>query len=499
MPCQLHSGLRNACCAKLSRMSEPVLLIVSDRAFVWRGYRALNRTVRRWIGERTADEPQPESGAFTGDPTLAETYRHAIADANLCAVIDIQDPDRARGAIAALRQIRPEAAVLVITADGDLRAPDVAASRCLAWTDALRIDLDNELEQLETQRRVHDLRAFAESAEYLPIIVHPDPDPDALASALALRALLRREADVTPIVTLDDMTRPENRRMAELLGMRVTVVTEDELSKMHHMIAIDHQPLQLQDITHAVAVIDHHPVEQQVAWRHADLRPTYGATATLLTEYLRADDEKRIDETLATALVYGIKTDTDSLTRGVSGADVRAYAYLLSQCKHPLLRKLERPSYKEASARAFGAALANLGIKDDVAVAFVGKLDDEDTHMLVEVADFCMALENITWSAAAGVIDDQIVFTLRHLGGSVGAGDLARELAGEEGNGGGHATMARARVPLDGDWKKLVGADIKSGTAELLKRVAAVVEKLRASHQSSRPAHQAKDHPAASQ
>src|SRR5688572_10306735 len=107
-------------------MSERVLLIVSDRAFVWRGYRAPNRKVRRWIGERSGDEPHPEEGAFTGDPTVADTYRWAIEDANLCAVIDIQDAERAKGAIEALRQIRPEAAVLVITDNGKVRAPDVA-------------------------------------------------------------------------------------------------------------------------------------------------------------------------------------------------------------------------------------------------------------------------------------------------------------------------------------------------------------------------------------
>jgi nanoRNase/pAp phosphatase (c-di-AMP/oligoRNAs hydrolase) len=139
-------------------------------------------------------------------------------------------------------------------------------------------------------------------------------------------------------------------------------------------------------------------------------------------------------------------------------------------------------------------------VQDDVAVAFLGKLDDDDTHMLVEIADFCMALEEITWSAAAAVIDDQIVFTLRNLGGNKGegAGELAKLLSGKDGNGGGHATMARARVPLNGDWKRLANADVASGTKELLKRVAAGVEKLRANPQSSHPVHPATDRQAAS-
>ncbi|HEY0673971.1 MAG TPA: DHH family phosphoesterase, partial [Longimicrobiales bacterium] len=462
-------------------MSEPTLLIVSDRAFVWRGYRAPNRRVRRWIGERAVDEPNPEEGAFTGDPTVPETYRGMVQDANLSAVIDIQDAERAKGAIAALRQIRPEAAVLVITDKGELRAPDIAVSRRLEWTDALRLDLEGELSQLETQRRVHDLRTFAEAVDYVPIVVHPDPDPDALASALAVRALLRRDPDSVPIVTLGDMTRPENRRMAELLSMRVTVATEDELRKVARVIAIDHQPINLaQSSDTQIAVIDHHPVEHELRYTFADLRPAYGATATLLTEYICADDERRLDEPLATALLYGIMTDTDSLTRGVSPQDVKAYACLLARADMPLLRKLERPSYKANSARAYGTALANLGVAGDVAVAFLGRLPEEDTHMLVEVADFCMGLEEITWSAAAAVIDDQVDLTLRHLGGSMSAGDLAKELIGEEGSGGGHATMARARVPLDGEWEKLARADIAMGTRELLERVNSAIERLRA-------------------
>jgi nanoRNase/pAp phosphatase (c-di-AMP/oligoRNAs hydrolase) len=473
---------------------KPALLIVSDRTYVWRDYAAPNRKIRHWIGERAADE-HSEAGDFCGDPTEPETYRCAINDDKLCAVFDIRDPVRAKGAIDALRKIRPEAAVIVITANGEVKLADVALARHLEWTDALRVDVEMELIQLELQRCVYSLREFAGEAEYLPILVHPDPDPDALASALAVRALLRREPDTTPIVTLGEMTRPENRRMAELLGMRVTVVTEDELKKLHTLIAVDHQPTTFADVaTECLAVIDHHPIEQRLHYRFEDLRPTYGATATIITEYIRADDERRMDEPLATALLYGIKTDTDSLARGTSPADVHAYAYLLARANMSLLRKLERPSYKPESARAYGESLANLAIDGDVAVAFLGQLAEDDTHILVEVADFCMALEEITWSAAAGQVGDQIIFALRNLGGgSVGAGDLARGLAGSEGSGGGHATMARARVPLNGEWKKLASADIESGTRELQSRVLDALKSLRANPRSSPPTRQERD------
>jgi nanoRNase/pAp phosphatase (c-di-AMP/oligoRNAs hydrolase) len=480
-------------------MAENVLLIVSDRDFVWQGYRAPNRVVKRWIGERSADDAHSKDEAFTGDPTIPETFQPLVGDANLCAVVDLHDADRAKGAIDALRAVRPEAAVLVITANGDLHATDIAVARRLAWTDALRGDLDAELVQLEAQRHVHELRTFSEDCTNLPIVVHPDPDPDALASALAVRALLRRDPDTTPIVTLGDMTRPENRRMAELLNMRVTVVTEEELKKLDRMIAVDHQPTYLCDVADKVAVIDHHPIDESVTWKLCDLRANYGATASIVTEYICADDERRIDETLATALLFGIKTDTDSLSRGVGPCDVKAYAYLTARADLPLLRKLERPSYQADSARKFGEALSKLGIEGDVAAVFLEKIPEEDSHILVDVADFCLALEEITWSVAAAVVNDQLVFTLRHLGGTASAGDLAKAIVGEEGTGGGHATMARARVPLTGEWKKLAGSDVENGTRELLQRVSRAVEELRTTRRSSHQARPGKAHPVTTQ
>ena len=359
--------------------------------------------------------------------------------------------------------------------------------------------IDAEAQGADTRRRVRELREFVGDAGNLPILVHPDPDPDALASALAVRALLRRGPDDTPIVTLDDMTRPENRRMVELLGMRVTVVTQDELRKFDRVIAVDHQPLWLAErCPDCVGVIDHHPIEQEVAYRWSDLRPDYGATATLLTEYSYADDPRRIDDKLASALLYGIKTDTDSLTRGGNGADVKAYAYLMAIADGQLLRKLERASYKTESARAYGEALARLGISNDVAVAFLGRLDEGDTHILVDIADFCMSLEEITWAVAAAVIDGQVLFTLRNLGTSAGAGDLAKLIAGDEGSGGGHTTMARARLPVAGEWSELVDAGVEEGTELLLKRVTAAIERLRANPQSFPPVRPVTNHPAAS-
>lgn len=344
----------------------------------------------------------------------------------------------------------------------------------------------------EVQQRLEELRKFAEGDDDVPILLHPDPDPDALASAVAVRGLLRRDPDSTPIVTLGDITRPENRRMAEILHMRVTTVSEGELLNLARVIAVDFQPDFLTGKNGPrLAIIDHHPNETSPDAEFVDIRPQYGATATMMTEYLRTEDERRIAAPLATALLYGIKTDTDTLSRGCIAADVEAYAFLQERADLPLLRKLERPSYSIETARIYGCALGNIATEDDIAAVFLAEIAEDDAHVLADIADFCLALEEITWSVAGAVIGDKIVLTIRHLGGSVGAGDLAKELSGKWGTGGGHATMARAVLPLEGEYQKLSrgGTD---GSKQLIALIAKCLEKMRVNRRQSRPARPAK-------
>jgi len=472
----------------------PLLLVISDRPHVWVGFRAPARKVCRWVGERAADEAIDEPNTFAGDPTEPETYRWAQHESELSAVVDLQDYARAEGVIDAMRRIHPRAAVLVITGDQDLNADDIAVSRKLPWTDMLRGDLEGELRKLEALRRLKELRDFAAPEGDVPILMHPDPDPDALASALAVRALLRRKPQESSLITLGEMTRPENRRMAELLRLRVTVVTKEEVQKLDRVIAVDFFPdLSDGETSPRLAVIDHHPNDDLPDIEFLDLRPTYGATATILTEYLRLDDERRIAGPLATALLYGIKTDTDSLVRGTLAADVEAYAFLQNQADLTLLRKLERPAYSLETARAYGAALSNIQTEADVAIAYLGRFPEADAHALADIADFCLGLDEITWAIAGAQIENELVLTIRRLGGEPGAGDLAEALTEKNGNGGGHATMARAVLPLDDEWKAVSNDDLKEAAQTLRVLLCKHLEALRVSRRSSRPAHREKD------
>ncbi|HSJ33113.1 MAG TPA: DHH family phosphoesterase [Longimicrobiales bacterium] len=463
---------------------RPLLLLISNSRSVPTALRSSVREVRRWRARGGPD-------AFGGDPTDPETYGWIRGAPAVTAVIDMQPASRARGVLDALRKVRPDAAVMLLSSElSDVDGPsDGTLARGGRLRDVLRVDVEEELERLEAERRGYCLRQFAAGEDLVPILIHNDPDPDAVSSALAVMKLLDGSPDRTPIVTLDPITRPENRRMAELLRISVTQITRDELMRFDRVITVDTQPDGLQENGRPrFAVIDHHPPEDDYTAEFSDIRPEYGATATMMTEYLRAADDRLINTSLATALLFGIRTDTDTLTRGVTAADVAAYAWLQSRADVQLVRRFERPSYSYHAAAAFGDALGGAEYDDELVVSHLGELSDDESHVLADLADFCLTIENVTWVVVSAVIDGELILTIRHTGTGTGAGTLARAIADLGGDGGGHATMARAVLSLDVA-EDLLGGDADAPAVQRLVRRVLSENGAATNRRGLRPAH----------
>jgi nanoRNase/pAp phosphatase (c-di-AMP/oligoRNAs hydrolase) len=426
--------------------------MISDATELDASARSSHREVRRWV---SGGNPASES-EFAGDPTSSATYSWITNARTVTAVVHLKDDEKAAATVKALRQARPDSALLVLSEAVDHAPGDGTLTRAGELRDVLRLDLEDELVRLEAERKVWCLQHFAEGSDVVPILLHADPDPDALSSALATRVLLKRSAAQSPIVATARMNRPENRRMAALLDIDVTEKTRDELRAYERLIVLDMQPSNFAADAPRLAVIDHHPPETEYCADFLDVRPEYGAVATMLTEYLRATDADCIDARLATALLYGIRTDTDSLTRGVTSADVDAYAFLQTKSDPDLLRRIERPSMPMDVVQIFAGALATLRIDGETAYCYAGVLDESEKHALADIADFCLQIEGVSRVVAAGLSGDVLIVTLRHMGEGDGVSELARAL-GERGNGGGgHATMARATLPLNAvdGWKE---------------------------------------------
>src|SRR6185436_1991535 len=143
------------------------------------------------------------------------------------------------------------------------------------------------------------------------------PDPDAIGSGLALRQVLGRNKQTAPLVSFGRVTRPENIAMVKLLEIEIEKITESGLKDFDHIAVVDLQPPHLsKPPEHVDLVIDHHPEQFTYKSHIKDIRPSYGATSSILLEYLLCSGAS-ITTRVATAMLYGIKSDTFLLSREV--------------------------------------------------------------------------------------------------------------------------------------------------------------------------------------
>lgn len=291
-------------------------------------------------------------------------------------------------------------------------------------------------------QRVYQL--FAHEDRLLILI---DADPDSLASAWALKRLLwRRLAHIT-ISHIRPITRPQNERLVRLLGIPSTPYEEVDLGHFNRKAIVDSQPAHHPNFAgHAYdLIIDHHPHLEDSTATLVDIRPQYGATATIMTEYLRAAGIKPSLK-LATALYYAIKTDTNNFERPAIGADVRAFHYLFPFTRKPLVRRLEFAELNLKMLDYFQSALRRYRRRGNRLYAFLGNVPTPD--IMVIMADFFLRVEEISWTIVGGIYEDKLIVIFRNDGLRKNAGRLASKAFGKLGSAGGHAASARAEVPL---------------------------------------------------
>jgi nanoRNase/pAp phosphatase (c-di-AMP/oligoRNAs hydrolase) len=355
----------------------------------------------------------------------------------------------------AILQVAARVPVLVIVQGTE---PPVASPSATVTTlvlsrllrDVLRPEMDRACLRLRGER----IRELLAGAEHVGILLQDDPDPDALASGLAMRALLGRTKATAPLITFGRITRPENLAMIEALEMEVERVRARDLERFDALALVDVQPTFFEEPLPEVAVvIDHHP--ESKGWRAAfrDVRPSYGATATILTEYLRAADVK-FTERLATALFYGIKTDTLHLERGGTRADMEAFAFLYERANHNTLRRIERPELPLDALDALGDALTHRVIIGNVLFAHLGAVSRPD--LIPQFADLCLQVKGIEWSVVSGLTGGELHISVRNVGYVKAAGDVMKDAFGELGSAGGHRSAAKAVIPVR-EWTARVG------------------------------------------
>jgi nanoRNase/pAp phosphatase (c-di-AMP/oligoRNAs hydrolase) len=291
-----------------------------------------------------------------------------------------------------------------------------------------------------------------------------------MASAMALKRFFWRKVKRADIVRINRIVRADNLAFVRLLNLKQQHIQNFKSSDATKWAIVDSQPHHHEMFSrfHFDIIIDHHPVSADLDAAFIDIREKYGANSTILTEYLKASGIKP-SPSLATALFFGIKNDTNSFVRNTVSNDIKAFRYLYEYANLNIIKKIESSEMTKKNLSGFKKAIDRLSFVKRTAVIYMGAVEDPAT--LVIMADFFMKMAEATGSIVYGIHDQKLIVIFRNAGFRRDAGKQAKEMFGDVGSAGGHKSMARAEIPLEQikpNNKK--GADLEQYVVNRLKR-----------------------------
>jgi nanoRNase/pAp phosphatase (c-di-AMP/oligoRNAs hydrolase) len=304
----------------------------------------------------------------------------------------------------------------------------------------------------ETELNLAKLMDIAVPDDSLLLLMHGSPDPDALASAMALRELLQRTRGLarSVIASTEPLNRQQNYDFIFSMRMNIQLVNNVDLASYRLIALLDAQPSFLGGLLSFLQphiVFDHHPREGDWHAPVEDIRPRYGALSSVMTEYLLHAGIK-ISRNLHTALLYGIKTDTGNFDRETIAEDISAYTYHMKYANMQLIRHIELNQTPGRFLKYFDHAFHHMNNFRGRRVCFLGKIESPD--VCVQVADFYLRLIGTYYVVVAGIVEDRLIITFRGDGYRQDCGALAQKAFGLYGSGGGHRSAARMEIPLAG-------------------------------------------------
>lgn len=401
--------------------------------------------------DRTRAESLREANvaAVEGDPTDPAAYQ-PDADVILVAA---DDPERNHEVATRAREAFPDAMLVVYAGEGaapeTVDAIEATADHVIDPTAALAERVLDRTVGFESDR-ARDLReALLAAEEPVAVVAHDNPDPDAIASAVALCRLADRIGVAAEPCYHGEISHQENRALVNLLELPLRKLEAGEIEEFGGVALVDHSRPGINDSlpedTEIDVVIDHHPPRGPVDGEFVDLRSGVGATSTLLAEYLERFDVTA-DTTTATALLYGIQVDTKEFTREASQADFAAAASLIPAVDADTLSRVESPSVSLETLSVLAAAIEKRTVRDGALSTCVGEIRDRDA--LAQAAERLLDMEGVQITLVYGFMDDTIYVSGRARGSDLDLGETLRDAFGAIGDAGGHADMAGAQIPL---------------------------------------------------
>ena len=301
------------------------------------------------------------------------------------------------------------------------------------------------------------------------VLILIDADPDAIASAMAVKRLLWRKVAGVIIAHINTIKRPDNISMIQLLNVNLVPIKDIVKESFSRFVLVDSQPRHHEIFSNFPidAVIDHHP-ETNVHAPFMDIRSKYGATASIMTEYLRAAKIKPSTK-LAAGLFYAIKTDTNNFVRQTLIEDIRAFQFLYRHANLNIVNKIERSELRLDFLKYFRIALDHKRIRKGRVYVHLGPVINPDVCVLL--ADFFIKVSSVDWSIVSGLYERNLIVVCRNDGLRKDAGKVAHKSFATVGSAGGHKSSARAEIPLENLKNEIDPGDDRKLLNWIMKRI----------------------------
>ncbi|MCS7121586.1 MAG: DHH family phosphoesterase [Archaeoglobaceae archaeon] len=389
--------------------------------------------------------------AILADPTKPETYKDLMDGIEAILVLTSNDELNLE-TVKVLRSLSKD--VFIVARVSSQKFKDdfkVAGANLVVFApDVLKQYFIENVKRIEFYRKLEKFRKVLENLkdQKLGIFTHDNPDPDAISSALALKEIAEELGVQADILYYGEIQHQKNRAMVNLLQIKMLRANETDLSQYTKFALVDSSGPGInnsipKEIKISI-VIDHHPAENVEA-EYVDVRDDVGSTATMLVEYLK-ELEITPSKNLATALFFGIKSETDDFKKNTKISDFQAAIYLLPYIDRELIEKIEQPSISTETLDVIGTAVKNREIYSSLLLSFAGFINDRDA--LPQAAELLLRLEGISTTLVYGIAKGYVYISARNKDVRINLGEVLRRAFGEVGSAGGHSHAAGAQIPL---------------------------------------------------
>ena len=276
------------------------------------------------------------------------------------------------------------------------------------------------------------------------ILTHDHPDPDAIAAAYGLAYLARERFGIESRICYGGVIgRVENRAMVRLLRIPMHLLRRSELRRHKSVALVDTQPHfqnnSFPSDRRATIVIDQHPSGVDPAADLALVDTEAGATCAIVAEAILAVGLP-IPVRLATALAYGIITDTLDLYRARRSDVVQTYLTVLQSCDMKTLARIRNPVRSKGFFVTLGRGLREARLVRRLIFTHLGPVPNPD--LVAEMAELLLTYKAVGWALVTGRYKGKLFLSLRTTKPNAGAGELLRSIVPSRTDAGGHQSIA---------------------------------------------------------